>query len=72
MTPPVGGLTVSPVVLDLRVINPDVISPEVITNPQRIDTGRPNDNPDDADRQRLLNVGVSVEQASEHAVFATY
>jgi cytochrome c556 len=72
MTPPVGGLTVSPVVLDLSVINPDVISPEVITNPQTIDTGRPNDNPDDADRQRLLNVGVSVEQASEHAAFATY
>jgi hypothetical protein len=72
MTPPVGGPTVSPVLLDLPVINPDVISPEVITNPQTIDTGRPNDNPDDADRQRLLNVGVSVEQASEHVAFATY
>jgi hypothetical protein len=72
MTPPVGGPTVSPVLLDLPVINPDVISPEVITNPQTIDTGRPNDNPDDTDRQRLLNVGVSDEKASEHAAFATY
>jgi hypothetical protein len=67
ITPPVGGLTVSSVVPDLPPINPDVI-----INPKTIDTGRPNDNPDDADRQRLLNVGVSDEKASEHAAFATY
>lgn len=73
MTSPVGGLTASSVVLeDLPVINPDVISPEVITNPQTIDTGRPNDNPDDADRQKLLTIGVSLEQASKHADYSAY
>lgn len=41
-------------------------------SPEVINTGLPNNNPDDADRQKLLRTGVSVGQASKHAEYATY
>jgi len=44
----------------------------VLVTPKVIDTGRPNDNPDDADRQKLLTIGVSLEQASKHADYSAY
>ena len=62
---PVGGLTVNPAV-------PPVISPEVITNPQAIDPGRPNNNPRDIKYQRLLTIGVPGDRASMHAGWANY
>lgn len=50
-------------------LNPQPEPEPVIITPN---TGRPNDNPDDADRQALLSTGISDEKASKHAAFATY
>ena len=64
--------TLSPIPSSVVPINPQP-EPEVIApRPAVIDTGRPNDNPDDADRQKLLSMGISGEKASKHASFATY
>ncbi|NBV99822.1 MAG: hypothetical protein EBR67_10025 [Proteobacteria bacterium] len=66
-TPPIGETPLTPSVISST--SPEGGSVPAITPPP---TGRPNDNPDDADRQKLLNIGLSVNQASEHASFATY
>ncbi|MFZ4085537.1 MAG: hypothetical protein ACOYK1_08410 [Vampirovibrionia bacterium] len=72
-TTPVGGKTVSPAVEpDLRPINPQVVSPGLVINPKIINTGRANNNPDDADRQRFLEDGVSVEDAVKHRDLIEY
>jgi hypothetical protein len=53
------------------VVSPAPVSPPTPADVVPIGTGRPNDNPGD-DRQGLLKIGVSLQEAFEHGALITY